>query len=415
MSADRLEISFEGQTIHGRVELDGSKSISNRALIVRALTADPQPIHHLSTSDDTRALQHILNSNAEVHDAGAAGTTFRFLTAYLAASGKSCTLTGTERMKQRPIGELVSALRSLGANIEYLEKEGYPPLRFEPATLDSTNELHIASHISSQFISALLLIAPTLPQGLKLHLQGDMVSRSYIELTLQIMKHYGADYSWEDNVIVVPAQQYQGKPFTVESDWSAASYYYGIAALTEKCELELTGLTEHSFQGDARVAKLYEKFGIQTSYGPDTVVLRKSSPQVPDAFQYNFILCPDIAQTMAVTCGALGTRGTFSGLQTLSIKETDRIGALRTELAKMGVDFSSTTGVDGEEYHVVSGKAAFPDHISFPTYEDHRMAMSFAPLAVLHPIHVEEPGVVSKSYPDFWKDLEKLGFEIQEG
>lgn len=414
MSANLLEISFEGHTIRGLVELDGSKSISNRALIIQALSSHPRDIHHLSTSDDTQALQRILNSDEEIHDTGAAGTTFRFLTAYLAASGKSCTLTGSERMKQRPIGELVSALRSLGANIQYLEKEGYPPLRFEPATLDATTELHIASHISSQFISALLLIAPTLPRGLTLHLQGDMVSRSYIELTLQIMKHYGIDYSWEDNTIVVPAQEYQGKEFTVESDWSAASYYYGIAALTQETELELTGLTKNSFQGDSRVAKLYEKFGVQTTYREGSIFLQKTKQDPPASFQHNFILCPDIAQTMAVTCAALGTRGTFSGLQTLSIKETDRIGALRTELAKMAVDFSNATGADAEEYHVVSGKATFPEQISFPTYEDHRMAMAFAPLAVLHPIVIEEPGVVSKSYPEFWIDLQQLGFRIKE-
>src|SRR5690606_18091766 len=191
MSADRFKISFKGKDIRGRIELDGSKSISNRALIIQALTHEPQSIHHLSTSDDTQALQSILQSESDVYDTGAAGTTFRFLTAYLAVSGKSCTLTGSERMKQRPIGELVNALRSLGANIQYLEKEGYPPLRFEPGDLTLTNEIHVASHISSQFISALLLIAPALPKGLRINLHGEMVSRSYIELTLQIMKHYG--------------------------------------------------------------------------------------------------------------------------------------------------------------------------------------------------------------------------------
>ncbi|HLT93899.1 MAG TPA: 3-phosphoshikimate 1-carboxyvinyltransferase [Membranihabitans sp.] len=413
MSADRFKISFKGKDIRGRIELDGSKSISNRALIIQALTHEPQSIHHLSTSDDTQALQSILQSESDVYDTGAAGTTFRFLTAYLAVSGKSCTLTGSERMKQRPIGELVNALRSLGANIQYLEKEGYPPLRFEPGDLTLTNEIHVASHISSQFISALLLIAPALPKGLRINLHGEMVSRSYIELTLQIMKHYGIEYRWDDLTITVPQQPYQSREFTVESDWSAASYYYSIAALTEYTELELNGLAENSFQGDARVARLYESFGIETDYLDNRIILRKSPSTPPSTFQHNFILCPDIAQTMAVTCAALGTRGTFSGLQTLSIKETDRIGALQTELAKMGVEFKNTTGIDGEEYHIVQGKASFPGVISFPTYEDHRMAMSFAPLAILHPIIIEEPGVVSKSYPQFWTDLQKLGFKIE--
>lgn len=413
-----LEISFADQSIKGSVALDGSKSISNRALIIQALTSQPLPIHHLSTSDDTQALQRILRSREEIYDTGAAGTTFRFLTAYLAASGISCTLTGSERMKQRPIGDLVSALQTLGADISYLGNEGYPPLKFEPAALDKTHELYIASHISSQFVSALLLIAPTLPRGLTLHLEGDMVSRSYIELTLQVMKTFGIQYQWSKNRIYVPHQAYQGKEFTVESDWSAASYYYSIAALAAETDLLLTGLNRNSFQGDAVVAKLYEKFGIRTSYLDGKIRLQKSGSQAPKQFKHNFIRCPDIAQTLAVTCAAQGTIGIFSGLQTLSIKETDRIDALRTELGKLGVDFYKIpyklVPFDTEEYYLVSGKVRFPMEISFPTYEDHRMAMAFAPLAVLHPITVEEPEVVSKSYPDFWVDLERLGFLIRK-
>jgi len=418
MSDKKIEISFDGNEIKGTIDLDGSKSISNRALIIQALTKDPKPIRHLSTSNDTVALQRILSSQGEVYDTGAAGTTFRFLTAYLAASGKSCTLTGSERMKQRPIGELVSALRTLGADITYLGQEGYPPLKFEPASLTKNHELHIASHISSQFISALLLIAPTLPRGLILHLEGDMVSRSYIELTLEVMKTYGADYQWNENQIIIPPQSYQGTTFTVESDWSAASYYYSIAAIAGKSSIQLTGLNQKSFQGDAVVAELYESFGVETSYDDGAVRLTKSNIGQSDSFEHNFILCPDIAQTMAVTCGALGINGLFSGLQTLSIKETDRIAALKTELGKLGVSFSKMpakfSSLTGEEYFYVSGKASFPDSVTFPTYEDHRMAMSFAPLAVLHPIIIEEPEVVSKSYPEFWIDLERLGFSIRE-
>lgn len=418
MSDKKIEISFDGNEIKGTIDLDGSKSISNRALIIQALTKNPKPIRHLSTSNDTVALQRILSSQGEVYDTGAAGTTFRFLTAYLAASGKSCTLTGSERMKQRPIGELVSALRTLGADITYLGQEGYPPLKFEPASLTKNHELHIASHISSQFISALLLIAPTLPRGLILHLEGDMVSRSYIELTLEVMKTYGADYQWNENQIIIPPQSYQGTTFTVESDWSAASYYYSIAAIAGKSSIQLTGLNQKSFQGDAVVAELYESFGVETSYDDGAVRLTKSNIGQSDSFEHNFILCPDIAQTMAVTCGALGINGLFSGLQTLSIKETDRIAALKTELGKLGVSFSKMpakfSSLTGEEYFYVSGKASFPDSVTFPTYEDHRMAMSFAPLAVLHPIIIEEPEVVSKSYPEFWIDLERLGFSIRE-
>lgn len=418
MNKSDLKVTFSGNAVRGVIDLDGSKSISNRALIIQALTPQPKTIHHLSTSDDTRALQSILRSTDGIYDTGAAGTTFRFLTAFLAASGESCTLTGSERMKQRPIGELVEALRHLGADITYLDKEGYPPLKIEPASLDRNNELRISSHISSQFVSALLLIAPTLPRGLTIHLEGEMVSRSYIELTLQIMSSFGIEYEWSGNRIAVPAQEYQGREFTVESDWSAASYYYSIAALANEAQITLTGLHQHSFQGDAIVADLYQKFGVKTVYEDGQITLKKSTDHAPERFEHDFILCPDIAQTMAVTCGALGTEGTFSGLQTLSIKETDRIAALRNELKKMQVAFSRISETDGSSHSVideiyrVSGRAQFPEEISFPTYEDHRMAMSFAPLAILHPVVIEEAGVVSKSYPAFWADLEKLGFEI---
>ncbi len=418
MSEQKVEISLDEKRIKGEIALDGSKSISNRALIIQALTDQPASIYHLSTSNDTKALQHILSSDNATYDTGAAGTTFRFLTAFLAASGKSCTLTGSERMKQRPIGELVDALRTLGADISYVGEEGYPPLKFNPAPLTNSSELHIASHISSQFISALLLIAPTLPEGLTLHLEGDMVSRSYIELTLQIMHAYGITYEWTDNQISVLHQSYEGREFTVESDWSAASYYYSIAALSDTCSLHLQGLNKKSFQGDAVVADLYESFGVKTCYSEDGITLTKSDFEAPESFEHNFILCPDIAQTMAVTCAALGTDGLFSGLQTLSIKETDRIAALNTELAKLDVTFSKMppkfSPLTGEEYYMVYGKATFPESVTFPTYEDHRMAMAFAPLAVLHPIVIEEPDVVRKSYPDFWVDMEKLGFSIEE-
>lgn len=417
MKHDSIRVSFSGKELKGKIVLDGSKSISNRALIIRALTENPAEIHHLSTSDDTVAMQHILNSESTEHDAGAAGTTFRFLTAYFAATGAACTLTGTKRMQNRPIGDLVNALRILGADIEYLGREGYPPLRFNPGKLDKTNELTIASHISSQFISALLLIAPTLPDGLILHLEGDMVSRSYIELTLHIMEYFGISWSWENQTIIIAPQKYKARKFTVESDWSAASYYYGIAALLPEAELHLGGLGENTFQGDGAVARLYEEFGVKTEFGPEGIILKRSGLTHPDSFEHDFIQCPDIAQTMAVTCAATGTDGLFSGLQTLSIKETDRISAVRNELKKIGVSFTKMPSKFSEktkvEYHFVSGKADFREEVSFPTYEDHRMAMAFAPLAVLHPIRIEEPDVVAKSYPLFWEDLKSLGFRIE--
>lgn len=415
MNNQTIKISHTNKNVKGTIHLDGSKSISNRVLIIKALTDQPFTIHHLSHSNDTHALQSILADSGEVYDAGAAGTTFRFLTAYLAASQKSCILTGSERMKQRPIGGLVEALSQLGAKIEYLENEGYPPLKFHPSTLNVTNKLTVKSNISSQFISALLLIAPTLPKGLVLELDGEIVSRSYIELTLHIMKAFGIEHTWEGQVIEIKAQKYNAKDFTVESDWSAASYYYSLAALADTAEIELTGLFENSFQGDAITAKLYESFGIETTYSDTGITLRKVNE--PDSnFEHDFILCPDIAQTIAVTCAGKNVSGLFTGLQTLSIKETDRIAALKTELGKLNVSFVKLppkfSPESGNEYYTVDGEIAFPDTVTFPTYEDHRMAMAFAPLAILHEIQVEEPKVVGKSYPDFWKDFQKLGFQI---
>lgn len=417
MEKKLIRLSYPKKELKGHVKLDGSKSISNRALIIQALTTNPAAIHHLSTSDDTRALQNILDSKGAEYDTGAAGTTFRFLTALLAAQKKSCILTGSERMKNRPIGYLVEALRHLGADIEYLEKDGYPPLKFNPSDLDKNHELTIATDVSSQFISALLLIAPTLPNGLTLHLEGDMVSRSYIELTLHVMEYFGVSHEWDNHKITVPPQEYQSKEFTVEADWSAASYYYGMAALVPHVDFEMEGLGENTFQGDGILPKLYEEFGISTHFTEKGIVLKKSKNIIPAHFEHDFIQCPDIAQTMAVTCGALGTEGLFTGLQTLSIKETDRIAALQNELGKMEVSFvkmpEKFSSQTQQEYYMVSGKVAFPEKISFPTYEDHRMAMAFAPLAMLHPIQIEEPDVVNKSYPQFWDDLKKIGFEME--
>ncbi|WP_236978649.1 3-phosphoshikimate 1-carboxyvinyltransferase [Membranihabitans maritimus] len=412
-----ITVHKKNKSARGTIKLDGSKSISNRVLIIRALTSSPFKIHNLSTSDDTVALNRILSTDKDIYNTGAAGTTFRFLTAYLSTQDKKCTLTGSERMKQRPIGGLVDPLRELGANIQYLEKDGYPPLQFEPGILDATNKLSVKSNISSQFITALLLIAPTLPNGLEIDLEGDMVSRSYIELTLHIMKDFGIQYKWEGSLISIPHQEYIAKEYTVESDWSAASYYYSIAALADDSEIELKGLFDNSFQGDSAAVDLYKNFGIRTIFNDDGITIQKSGEIAP-VFEHDFILCPDIAQTIAVTCAGTGTEGLFTGLQTLSIKETDRITALQNELGKMDVSFVKMppkfSSKSGKEYYMINGQAKFPETITFPTYEDHRMAMAFAPLAILHPIRVEEPKVVGKSYPEFWKDLKLLGFEINE-
>ncbi len=404
--------------IQGHLRLTGSKSISNRALIIRALSGEDFPIEQLAKANDTDLMMALLASDETVRDAGPAGTTFRFLTAYLSLQEGSQILTGTERMKQRPIGVLVEALRQLGANIEYLEEEGYPPLRIgEPSDLGKNNELRISAGTSSQFISALLMIAPVLPQGLRLHLDGKIVSRSYIEMTLCLMRHFGVTHEWEGQTISIQPQAYIPKPFVAEADWSAASYHYAMAAFADELDLQLDGLFENSFQGDAALVEIMEQFGVHSEFNETGVRLTKTGAALPPMFEWDFILCPDIAQTMAVICAGLGVQGLFTGLETLSIKETDRIQALKNELGKVTAYLSKLPARfspnSNKEYFTVEGTASFGDVPTFDTYEDHRMAMAFAPLAMLGQIKIEDPMVVIKSYPAFYEDLELLGFVVE--
>ncbi len=416
-------ISKPVRSIRGAIELASSKSISNRILIIRALSEAPFAIHRLANAKDTQLLNALLESNAPVRDAGAAGTTFRFLTAWLSLQEGEQVLTGTERMKQRPIGALVDALRAIGADIQYVEKEGYPPLRIgAPTGMGKTRELTVPANISSQYISALLLIAPALPDGLKLTLDGEIVSRPYIEMTLNLMAAFGVTHHWEGNVIDVKAQTYRdqtaGLGFTIEADWSAASYYYAMAAISDEADLFLGGLYENSLQGDAVLSDIMRKFGVQTHFEADGIRLVKAAGTTPPAFfEYDFVKCPDIAQTLAVVCAALGTQGLFTGLDTLRIKETDRIAALQTELQKTGVYLSKMpprfSKKTEKEYYMIEGKSELTSTPVFDTYEDHRMAMAFAPLAMLGPIAVAEAGVVEKSYPDFWEDLQGIGFVVR--
>ena len=404
-------------TIHGTIDLTGSKSIANRALLIRALSRRDFPILRLANAKDTQLLDALLTSSAEVLDAGAAGTTFRFLTAYLSLQSGTQILTGTERMKQRPIGVLAEALKKLGARIEYLEEEGYPPLRIGPADqMGKTNELTIAANTSSQYISALLMIAPTLPGGLTLHLEGTIVSRPYIEMTLKLMAYFGVEHTWEDQTIRISHQSYMPRAFTVEADWSAASYYYSMAALTQEPDIHLHGLFRDSVQGDSVLSEMMEHFGIHTEYHEKGVHLTRIKPSATRPFRYDFLRCPDLAQTLAVVCAGLGVRGEFAGLETLRIKETDRIAALQRELAKVGCDMDAMSyDLDDKEWFAVTGKANLRDNTpSFATYEDHRMAMAFAPLALYGSVTVQEPEVVVKSYPAFWEDLSSLGFQLEE-
>jgi 3-phosphoshikimate 1-carboxyvinyltransferase len=414
-------LSHPNPTLTGRIALTGSKSIANRALIIRALTPGGFPIHRLAAADDTVRLERMLSSNDEVLDAGPAGTTFRFLTGYLSRRPGHQVLTGSQRMKERPIGILVDALRKLGADIEYTEKEGYPPLRIGYSALDQADTLTIAADTSSQYISSLLMLAPTLPNGLRLTLDGEIVSIPYIKMTLSLMAYFGVKSNWDDQTIIVPAQAYQAREFTVEADWSAASYYYGLAALADSADLQIDGLFPDSVQGDAVVAKLYERFGVTTTFNDTGLRIKKpTGAAVPPLFEQDFVECPDIAQTLMATCAGLGVQALYSGLQTLFIKETDRVAAMKTELGKTGVVLYKIPGHmsgagPGQQFFGQEGKADFSTGTPmFATYHDHRMAMAMAPLALLHPIQIEDPEVVGKSYPDFYRDFEHLGFMVEK-
>jgi 3-phosphoshikimate 1-carboxyvinyltransferase len=409
------KLSFSENILNGKITLAGSKSISNRVLIIQALCKNKFKIDALANANDTTLLAQLLQSKEEVLDAGPAGTTFRFMTAYLSLFGGKRVLTGSERMKQRPIKVLVDALRSLGASISYLENEGYPPLQITSGSIAGNKKLAIPANTSSQYISALLLIAPLLPGGLTLELTGKIVSRPYIEMTLGLMQYFGITHQWESQIIVIKEQPYDAKPFVVEADWSAASYYYAVAALSNRADIYLNGLFENSLQGDSALIEIFQHFGVKTEFTANGIRLLKERTTLPDAFHYDFILCPDLAQTLAVVCAGLGVKGYFSGLETLRIKETDRIQALENEISKGGCHISlfSSDSLSGKEVFEVSGKFETNKTPVFKTYEDHRMAMAFAPLALLMPIEIEEPHVVIKSYPDFWKDFKQLGFEIK--
>ena len=417
------KISKPNRKIVGEITLDGSKSISNRILIIKALCEQDFTIHKLSTAKDSQTLTQLLSQKeSTTFDAGAAGTTFRFMTAYLALKEGTQIMTGSERMKQRPIGKLVSALNSLGCNIEYLEKEGYPPLSIhapKAGLAGLSGELSIAADTSSQYITALLLIAPTLPKGLKLTLEGQIVSLPYIQMTLSLMAYFSVQHTWSGNTIVVENQKYQSRDITVEADWSAASYYYAMAAFADELDLKLNGLFENSLQGDSVAVEMGFHFGVNTEYTEGGLRLTKSNNPPTELFEWDFVKCPDIAQTFAVICAGVGVQGLFTGLETLFIKETDRVAALKNELKKMGVSFvkmpARFSQKTQKQYFMIEGKSEWVAPPCFPTYEDHRMAMAFAPLAMLGNIEIEDPSVVGKSYPQFWEDLKKLGFEVDEG
>ncbi|MFZ2907389.1 MAG: 3-phosphoshikimate 1-carboxyvinyltransferase [Cyclobacteriaceae bacterium] len=397
---------YKKSTLHGTVKyLPASKSISNRALIMQALAGGTAQLLNLSDANDTYLMKKLIASPDHELDVEDAGTTMRFLAAYCAVTGKKKIITGTERMRQRPIGILVDSLRKLGADIDYLEKDGFPPIATKGFNGQLTSELSIRGDVSSQYISALMMVGPTLPQGLTLKLEGNVSSRPYIEMTATLMHQFGAGCQVLEREIIIPARSYKPTSVTIESDWSAASYWYAFTALAEEAEIELPNMTLKSLQGDRVILDIMEKLGVQSTSKGNCLILTKKNHQAE--LVWDFTHCPDLAQTVAVVCAAKGIKGAFTGLESLRIKETDRIKALQQELQKTGASFQE----DGGKWMLTPAKQLVMNKPFFNTYLDHRMAMAFAPLATLGDITIEDPAVTRKSYPTFWEDVEGLGID----
>jgi 3-phosphoshikimate 1-carboxyvinyltransferase len=398
----RFTLRSKTKTLKGKIELPGSKSISNRVLIIRALAKTYFDIEGLSEADDTAIMQSALERNDMITDVGPAGTAMRFLTAYYASQPGEKVLTGSDRMKQRPIGTLVNALRALGASITYLDKEGYPPIQIEGRRLQS-GCVSVEGSISSQFITALMLIGPTLPQGIEIDIKGDPLSRPYISMTKSLMESCGAQVTFEGQSIFVKPGRYRSKTFRIEKDWSASAFWMSLAVLSRKTNFTLLGLTESSIQGDQSAIDLFQLFGIECTFNSEGLNVSKTTLK-QKANEWNFRDHPDLVQPAAIAAAGLGIDFTFHGLDNLRLKESDRIEDLQIELAKMGIE----TIVDGHSLTVKAGKAASECDI-FDAHGDHRLVMSLAALSMNYPeLVIRDPMVVAKSYPNFWKEFEKF-------
>ena len=403
----KLNIQHPNQEANGELTITGSKSESNRLLVLQAL--HPQiEIQNLSNSDDSQVTQKGLKSKSNIIDIHHAGTAMRFLTAYFAIQPhREIVLTGSERMQERPIKLLVDALNSLGADITYEKEVGFPPLIIKGKEI-KINRVALPANISSQYISALMLIAQSLKNGLKIYLLGETTSVPYIKMTQRIMNQLGFETAFDGNQIAIqPASKIETNQWTVESDWSSASYFYSIVALALRSEITLNSYFEDSRQGDAALTEIYQKFGVKTTYSDGKITLSKTADfTLPNYIMINLKNTPDLAQTIAVTCLGLNIDCKLTGLHTLKIKETDRLAALKIEIEKLGAKVKIT---DRSLELVNTGN--INKNIFIDTYNDHRMAMAFAPMALKVPININNAGVVSKSYPDFWEDLRKIDFD----
>lgn len=404
-----LLLQATNNNLSAQIAVTGSKSETNRLLLLQALFPSIT-LSNTSNSDDSEVMQMALSGNEEVVDIHHAGTAMRFLTAYFAVKeGREVVLTGSSRMQERPVKILVEALRQLGADISFLKEEGYPPIKIKGQKI-TNNKVTMAANVSSQYISALLLVAPKLENGIELTLEGEITSIPYIKMTLALLNDLDIKTSFEGNVIKVhPQQEVASKLMTVESDWSSASYFFSLAALSDKASISLSSYKQSSLQGDSALVSIYKEMGVESQFSDNTITLTKIKK-----FQYKDVTfdlnhTPDIAQTIVVTCLGLGIGCHLTGLHTLKIKETDRLEALRIELSKLGANISVTN-----DSLTLVATSEINSNIKIGTYNDHRMAMAFAPLALKVPIIIENADVVSKSYPDFWDDMEKLGYKVSD-
>ncbi|MCM4157197.1 3-phosphoshikimate 1-carboxyvinyltransferase [Gramella sp. AN32] len=404
-----LAVSNTNNNIQGNLKITGSKSESNRLLILQALYPGLK-IENLSNSDDSQVMAAALQKGNGEIDIHHAGTAMRFLTAYFASrEGVEVILTGSKRMRERPIRLLVDALQRMGADIEYTQDEGYPPLKIRGKKI-STKTVSLAANVSSQYISALMLVAASLPNGLEIILNGQVTSEPYILMTLGLLKQVGIDGEYVNGrIFIQPTKDIAAKTIAVESDWSSASYFYSLAAISETAEIKLSNFNKNSKQGDSCLSQIYEKFGVVTEFGKNSITLKKEKGQKPNRISEDLRNAPDIAQTIAVTCLALNMGCELKGLHTLKIKETDRLEALKAEIEKFGAEVKIS-----KDSLTLRPCRNLKEGVKIATYNDHRMAMAFAPLGLRTKLIVEDAGVVSKSYPEFWSDFEKLGFQVSE-
>jgi 3-phosphoshikimate 1-carboxyvinyltransferase len=404
----KVSLKSSNLPINTTISLVSSKSESNRALIINALEGFRCELRNLSAARDTQTMKTLLNSSDHVADVLDAGTTMRFLASYFAITGQNKLLTGTPRMCERPIGILVEALIKLGAKISYVNKTGFPPLLLEGFEYSGITELSIKGNVSSQFISSILMIAPKLPNGLRINLEGEVGSKPYIEMTIAQMRLFGAeiDLDWKKNSILVKNKPFVSSVFAVESDWSGASYWYSVVALSDNIELKLLGLKDNSLQGDSAIVHIMKQLGVESSFEEDGVRIFKIQG-IPN-FEWDFTDCPDLAQTVSVICAAKGIKAKFTGIESLKVKETDRVFALQTELRKIEGDLIEITKNNEYQIKPANFSSQNKNVVEFDTYDDHRMAMAFAPICMIQPIIINHPEVVAKSYPSFWEDFRKV-------